>query len=66
MAKFFNVESDKLKLMNVLLDRKVDNEFIVLSEYKEICDICQYSAKYQNLHIVSVPRGHLDMNYRLG
>lgn len=65
MAKFYNIEEDDLKRMNELMNRKIDNEFIVLSEYNGITDICQYSSKFQNLHIVSVPNARLDWKYRI-
>ena len=65
MAKFYNIEDDDLKKMQLLMQRKIDNEFIVLSEYNGITDICQYSSKFQNLHIVSVPNARLDWSYKI-
>lgn len=65
MAKFFTIKEDKVRYLSLLMERKNPNEFVVLSEYNEFVDICQYSEKYQNLHIISVPSGRLDWSKRL-
>ena len=65
MAKFFHIEAKNLPLLNELMERGNDNEFIVLSVYNNIVDIAQYSQKYGNIHFVSVPHDRLDFKYRI-
>lgn len=60
MAKLFFVEEKDLVKLKTLMDRKVDNEYIVLGTNGTLTDIAQYSAKYMNIHFASVPSFKLD------
>lgn len=61
----FFVEDNQVKLLQMLFDRKNDNEYIVLSSNGRLTDIAQYSMKYQNIHFVSVPSDKLDKSKEL-
>lgn len=63
--KFFTIEESALVHINQLMRRKVDQEYVVLSKYGSVTDICQYSGKYANVHIVTVPTDRLDPGLRL-
>lgn len=65
MPKLFFIEDEHIKLMNELMKRRIDNEYIVLNSNNQLCDIAQYSCKYMNIHIATVPTEKLDSRYRL-
>lgn len=46
--------------LKMLFENKIDNQYYILNSYKEFSDIVQYSAKYMNIHFVSVPTSKLD------
>lgn len=64
-TKFYTLEKDQVQLVQRLFVNENDNEYIILSRYKDYADICQYSSKYQNVHIVSVPVNKLDSSKEL-
>lgn len=65
MAKFFNIEEDVLVGINRLMQVKHDGMFVVLQQSNGFTDIAQYSDKYQNIRIVTVPTDRLDESKRL-
>lgn len=65
MAKFFNIEEDVLVGINRLMQVKRDRLYVVLQEANGFTDIAQYSDKYQNIRIVTVPSDRLDKSNRL-
>lgn len=60
MPKFIVISQEQLDTINVINNMKVDNLYTVLDEYEDYSTICQYSKKYDNLHIVSVKTENLD------
>lgn len=65
MQKMFFVEKEQVALMKTLLDRRIDNEYVVLYNNGQFADIAQYSDKYQNVHLASVLISALDPTMRL-
>lgn len=43
-----------------------DNAYFEISSWKGMVDIRQYSAKYKEVHLVTVPREKLDQSLCLG
>lgn len=64
-SKFFHFDENKLMLINKLFMRQIDNEFVVLQESQTFCDIAQWSSKFKDVHIVTVPRDKLDFRNEL-
>lgn len=65
MTKFFTIEDNQLPYIVQLMKRQVDQEYVILRCSNGYADICQYSGKYQNVHLVTVPENRLDDGLRL-
>lgn len=63
--KMYYIEDYQVGQICELFTRKNDNEYIVLCSNGQVSDIAQYTDKYQNVHIVSVPISKLDTTKRL-
>ena len=64
-TKFYTIEQSQMLLLQMLFEHKIDNEYTILSKYNNMCDIAQYSEKYQNIHLVTVPQNKLDSRKEL-
>lgn len=64
-TKFYTLEQSQLVLIQMLFEHKIDNEYVVLSQFNNLCDIAQYSSKYQNIHFVTVNHNRLDPSKEL-
>lgn len=60
MAQFTIIKQEDLQTINQLNKLKKDNSYRVLNEFNGYSTIIQYSTKYDNFHIVSVPTDKLD------
>lgn len=58
-TKFYTLEEDQVFNIRKLFARANDNEYFVLNSFKNLSDIVQYSSKYQNVHIITVPTDKL-------
>lgn len=61
----FAIEESKVKYIQSLFIRKIDNEYVVLSSNRGWCDIAQWKDKYQNVAILTLPENTLDRNNRI-
>lgn len=66
MAKMFFVYPEQLKVFQRLMDKKEDGTYFVLRNEGGFCDIVQYCKYYDNLRIVCVQEGGLDVKMRVG
>lgn len=62
MQHIFAITEKNLVGVNALAKHKLDGEFIILSYSGSFCDIAQWSDKYQNVKILTVPTSKLDMS----
>lgn len=60
MSKFIVVERKQIPDVLKLYDLKMDNAYVVLSRWNDFADICQYSSKYDSVHLLTVPAYQLD------
>lgn len=65
MAKMYFVENEQVELIEQLFKNCIDNQYIVLTKNNTLADIAQYSCKYQNVHINTVPVDRLDPRLQL-
>ena len=65
MAKFTLISRDVVDEMLMLYQMKIDNAYIVVEQFNEYSTICQYSAKYDTLKLITVLSENLDSNLRL-
>lgn len=65
MQHIFAITEDKKMAINMLFQNKCEGEFVVLSMSNGFCDIAQWSDKYQNVKILTLPSDRLDMTMRL-
>ena len=65
MAQFRIIRQDDLKSINHINEMKLDNMYVTIDEYNGYSTIIQYSSKYDNFKIISVPTERLDKNYEL-
>lgn len=61
----FSITEEKFKLLPLLISFKSDNEFVILKDDRDFCDIAQWSNKYQNIKILTVRKDNLDMRYEI-
>lgn len=54
LMKMIVIKKDHLSKMLDLMAKKMDNAYITLYEKDGYRTICQYSQKYDNLHIVTL------------
>lgn len=57
--KMIIVKQDDINNMIKLMTLKENDTFFVLDEFNGYSKICQYSSKYDNLHIVEVKSENL-------
>lgn len=62
MQHIFAITEKQLAAINEIMRNKMEGEFIILSFGGSFCDIAQWSDKYQNVKILSVPTIKLDMS----
>ena len=62
MQHIFAITDEHLKSVNKVAQNKRDGEFVILSYGGSFCDIAQWSDKYQNVKIITVPTSRLDMS----
>ena len=62
MQHIFAVTEKQLDIINLIMRNKCEGEFCILSYGGSFCDIAQWSDKYQNVKILSVPTIKLDMS----
>ena len=65
MTKFFNLEEEHVKKIYALTKLKNDNQYVVLQHGHRFSDIAQWSDKYQNVRIITVPTEKLDRRLEL-
>lgn len=65
MQHIFAITENKRDWVNKLFERKCDGEYIVLNMSNGFCDIAQWSDKYQNVKILTLPIESLDKTMRL-
>lgn len=65
MQKIYVLTAKDVSHIQTLMKRKCDNEYIVLKSNDGYSDICQWSDKYQNVHIATVRDDRLDESNRL-
>ena len=65
MSKFVIIDKDTLYRLPRLLEAKIDNAYIILDESNGYADLAQYSAKYDNIKIVTVLADNLDRSKAL-
>lgn len=65
MAKMFCIDSQNVEQIKRLLQRKIDQEYVILSKWNTYADIAQWCDKYQNVRIVTVPLDRLDRSMHL-
>lgn len=65
MSKFFYIEEELIKSVNLLFRNKFDGQFVILSKGARFSDIAQWSDKYNNVRIVTVPNDKLDFRFAL-
>lgn len=63
--KMYFIEQEHIELMSELLKNSIDNQYVVLSSNGRLCDIAQYSSKYQDIHINTLPVDKLDKKLEL-
>lgn len=64
-SHFFFIEENHLKGITELMRRKNDDEYIVIANSKGYSDIIQYSAKFQNLKVITCKSENLNRNNEL-
>lgn len=62
MQHIFAITEKHLLGVNALAKHKLDGEFVILAYSGSFCDIAQWSDKYQNVKILTVPTSKLDMS----
>lgn len=62
MQHIFAITEKHLDAVNKIASNKVEGEFTILSYSGSFCDIAQWSDKYQNVKILTVPTSKLDMS----
>lgn len=62
MQHIFAITEDHLEKVIKIARSKQEGEFVILSYGGTFCDIAQWSNKYQNIKIVTVPTSKLDMS----
>ena len=62
MQHIFAITDEHLEKVNKIARNKFDGEFVILSYGGTFCDIAQWSDKYQNVKIITVPTSRLDMS----
>ena len=62
MQHIFAITEKQLVAVNKIMRDKMEGEFCILSYGGTFCDIAQWSDKYQNVKILSVPTIKLDMS----
>lgn len=65
MQHIFTITEDKLARVNQLARNKCDGEYVILTMSNGFCDIAQWSDKYQNVKIITLPYDRLDSTMRL-
>ena len=65
MAKFTIIKQKTVDELSMLYHMKVDNAYIVLEEFNEFSTIAQYSAKYNQVKLITVKTENLDKTKRL-
>ena len=62
MQHIFAITEKQLESVNKIARDKLEGEFIILTYSSSFCDIAQWSDKYQNVKILTVPTSRLDMS----
>ena len=62
MQHIFAITEKQLDAVNKIARNKFEGEFTILSYSGSFCDIAQWSDKYQNVKILTVPTSRLDMS----
>jgi len=57
--KMVIIKREDINNMNKLMILKENDSFFVMDEFNGYSKICQYSSKYDNLHIVEVKNDNL-------
>ena len=57
--KMVIINREDINNMNKLMMLKENDSFFIIDEYNGYSKICQYSSKYDNLHIVEVKNDNL-------
>lgn len=65
MQHIYGIEESHLNKIEKLFDDKLDGEYFCISEGPVFSEICQWSDKYQNVKILTVPTEKLDYRKRL-
>lgn len=65
MAKMFCVDDYSVSQIQRLINRKVDQEYIIIQKWDKYCDIAQWCDKYQNVRIITVPADKLEKRMAL-
>lgn len=63
--KLYFIEEKQANVILELLQRKHDNEYIILYKNNKYADIAQYSEKYSNVHLATVLVDRLNPNDEL-
>ena len=65
MKKMYFVENEQVNMFEQLFKNSIDNQYVVLNKNSTLADIAQYSQKYMNIHINTVPVDRLDPRLEL-
>lgn len=65
MAKFTIIRRELVDELGMLYHMKVDNAYVVVEEFNEFSTIAQYSAKYDQVKLITVKTENLDKTKRL-
>lgn len=55
----FLLNEEHLDKLYRLFDKKIDNDYVILSSNAVFTDIAQYCEKYQNVKFITVPTDRL-------
>lgn len=64
-SHFFFIEENHLPYILKLFSHKNNGEYVVLNESNGFSDIAQYSEKYENIRVITVPTNKLNVSDRL-
>lgn len=64
--KMYFMNADDLEEVKKLFKMNDDELFYELGSFNGYVDIAQYSSKYKEVHLVTVPRSKLDYNKCVG
>lgn len=65
MTKMYFLENEHVNMFEQLFNNSIDNQYVILNKHSTLADIAQYSQKYMNIHINTVPVDRLDPSLEL-